>query len=150
MYMTEVVRRVGAHLLSTVRDPPRAPNMKIVWRQVLGDGYLTRWVIDFGFGSLRLHKWSGSDDLRNPHDHAWDFMTVILKGLYEDVSPKGNEYCYTGTIKRRKAEHIHSVKLLSKTCWTLLFCGRERRPWGFWVKGKFVNRKRYFFKYGHH
>lgn len=127
--------------------------MNFKWSEKLGDPkkpYLTRWVADFGLFSLRLHWWRGSDDLRHPHDHAWDFTTFVLWGLYEDISPDGNEYCYTGNIKHRKAEHQHSVKLLSKNCWTFLVTGKEKRVWGFWVNGKFRKRNKYFFEWGHH
>lgn len=110
---------------------------------------MIRWVLDFGLFSIRLHHWRHSDDLRHPHDHAWDFITFILFGFYEDVTPNGNEILHTGNIKFRKAEHQHSVKV-TKDCWTLMITGPERRRWGFWVNGKFRKRNKYFFEHGHH
>lgn len=127
--------------------------MKFTQNEKLGlkeDPYLTRWVLDLGFISFRLHHWRSSDDLRYPHDHAWSFITFVLWGKYEDVSPDGNEICSAGNIKYRKAEHQHSVKVLSKHCWTFLITGPERRKWGFWVNGKFRKRNKYFFEHGHH
>ena len=114
------------------------------------DPYLIRWVLDFGFFSLRLHHWRHSDDLRNPHDHAWDFITFILYGSYEDVSPSGNETMHAGQTTFRKAEHQHSVRVISKNCWTFLITGPERRKWGFWVNNKFRKRNKYFYEHGHH
>lgn len=114
------------------------------------DPYLRRWVLDFKYFSIRLHHWYSSDDLRNPHDHAWDFITFIIKGGYTNVSPEGDEYCKAGSFHIRKAEHQHSVKVDSGGCWTLMFCGPERRRWGFWVNGKFRKRNKYFYEWGHH
>ena len=114
------------------------------------DPYLIRWVLDFGLFSLRLHHWRHSDDLRNPHDHAWDFITFILFGSYEDVSPDGNETMHAGQCTYRTAEHKHSVHVISKNCWTFLITGPERRKWGFWVNNKFRKRNKYFYEHGHH
>lgn len=114
------------------------------------DPYLVRWVLDLGFCSFRLHHWRHSDDLRNPHDHAWDFVTFILYGSYEDVSPDGNDIMTAGNVTFRKAEHKHSVRVTSPNCWTFLITGPERRQWGFWVKNKFRKRNKYFYEYGHH
>ena len=126
--------------------------MNIIQRQKLGtpsDPYLIRWVLDFGAFSFRLHHWRHSDDLRYPHDHAWDFLTFILYGSYEDVSPQGNETLRAVQITYRKAEHQHSVKV-DKSCWTFLITGSEYRKWGFWVNGRFRKRNKYFFEHGHH
>ena len=127
--------------------------MKFTQNEKLGipeEPYLTRWVLDLGFISFRLHHWTGSDDLRHPHDHAWSFMTFVLHGSYMDKSPDGDEIMSAGKIAYRTAEHQHCVQLLSKHCWTFLITGRERRKWGFWVNGKFRKRNKYFFEHGHH
>lgn len=127
--------------------------MKITLNEKLGkqtDPYLIRWVVDFGIGSIRLHHWRHSDDLRYPHDHAWDFLTIILYGSYLDVSPDELDKLDWGQLAFRKAEHKHSVRITSKHCWTLMFTGPERRVWGFWVNGKFRKRNKYFFEHGHH
>jgi hypothetical protein len=135
---------------------------QIRWREPLGDAkcpYLYRWVfIFFGF-SIRLHHWIRSDDKRFFHDHPWDFTTFVLKGSYRDVSPaytrEGIEYHHIDTIKAgdrkfRKATHKHYVDVPQGGAWTLLFCGRHKRNWGFWIKAnQFFRPLRYFSKYGH-
>lgn len=53
-----------------------------------------------------------------------------------------------GSLLIRKATDIHRLELLpGKTCWTLVFMGRYKRPvWGFWKKsGKFVPHEKYEF-----
>lgn len=126
--------------------------MKFTQNEKLGskeNPYLIRWVLDLGVFSLRLHHWKSSDDLRHPHDHAWSFITFVLRGSYTDVAPDGEEIMTAGNVKFRKAEHQHSVRV-DDECWTFLITGPARRTWGFWVNGKFRKRNKYFFEHGHH
>lgn len=148
---------------------------KFVLGQRLGDPkkpYLRRWVIDFGACSFRLHHWMSSDDLRAPHDHAWDFASMLFKGTLIDRVP-GDTGGYVEAdptswrdIPRQlfipeffSAEHRHSVVAGPLGAWTLMFCGPERRNWGFWTPRKggrdkgtvrFRNRNKYFRTHGHH
>lgn len=141
----------------------------LTWRQKLGRPecpYLERWIVDLGkLGSLRLHRWFRSDDKRYPHDHPSNFVTLVLKGRYDDLTPhhcdvkpvtvdgyfrcprcgKGTvhdgslavEHMDPGSIRYRKAEHQHMVSLVGTTgCWTLLYFFPKRRDWGFWVPRK--------------
>lgn len=124
----------------------------MIWREKLGPKdrpYLVRWVLNFGLFSIRIHHWLYSDDLRNPHDHPWWFWTLCLWGRYTDSSENGEDNVKMGSIRFRPARHRHSVKV-KKRCWTLLITGPEERVWGFWVKGKFRKRNKYFFEHGHH
>lgn len=130
--------------------------MNFLWGQKVGKPecpYLKRWVFDFGLFSIRLHKWNFGDDPRAFHDHPWNFVILVLKGSYIDVSPNGEELMSPGKIVYRKAEHRHTVK--TKGCLTLLITGPEKRKWGFWVKNKsgkdiWFKAKRYFIKHNHH
>lgn len=125
----------------------------IIWRDKLGltsCPYMERWVLNLYFFSIRLHHWMGSDDNRAFHDHAWWFLTIILKGGYTDVSPKGHDPVTTGSIRYRPALHRHTVKVNPCGCWSILLTGPEVRKWGFYPNGKFVRRSKYFDRYGHH
>jgi len=147
-----------------VRIHPRVPvsekrsrtenKFDVEWGRGLGDPlrpYVRRWVLQTPWFSVRVHHWIGSDDLRNPHDHPWWFLTLVLQGGYEDVGPKGIDALGVGSIRFRPALHRHSVRLRpGQTCWTILLTGPERRDWGFWVGRRFWRRNRYFAKYGHH
>ena len=124
----------------------------ITWRQELGikdDPYLVRWVLNLGFCSFRLHHWLDSDDLRHKHDHAWWFITWVIKGWYNDIGDDETDVMYTGKIRFRSANHRHCVEVKEPT-WTLLLTGPEKRKWGFWVNGKFKKANKYFFEEGHH
>ena len=125
----------------------------IIWGQRLGKPecpYMRRWALDFKLFSIRLHHWYASDDQRYTHDHPWDFICVILKGGYMDVTEQGEELMNTWWMAKRKAEHKHIVKVLPGGCWSLLLTGRAKRRWGFWVNGKFIEQRRYFFRFGQH
>src|SRR5947209_8627769 len=91
---------------------------RFLWRQPLGRPecpYAYRWVLPLGpLGSLRLHHWVASDDLRASHNHPSDFITIILKGGYHDYQEDDDglkliEPLKTGDIRFRKASHRHKV-----------------------------------------
>lgn len=123
-----------------------------LWGQEVGPkpSYLKRWILETPWFSLRLHKWRGSDDPRAFHDHAWDFATIVLKGSYLDVNPEGIDRLTAGSFRFRRAKHRHTVKILQNPTWTFVVTGPVKREFGFWVKGKFRHRNKYFYEYGHH
>ncbi len=147
----------------------KVKNFQIRWAEPIGRPecpYLYRWVfVFFGF-SIRLHHWIRSDDKRFMHNHPWDFLTIVLKGGYTDVSNSGKKQyrsdlgkevpileldeLKSGSISFRKASHCHYVDVPEGGAWTLLFCGRPKQKWGFWIKtNQFFRPLRYFSKYGH-
>lgn len=122
------------------------------WNEPLGRPecpYVYRWVISLFGWSIRLHKWIGSDDQRFFHDHAWDFVSIILKGWYEEITPKGSQLRYPYSIRYYKAEHQHMVKIY-RPCWSLVISKPKRRNFGFWVKDRLMRPLRYFSRYGYH
>lgn len=126
--------------------------MQFIWRQKLGGEacpYVVRWVADFGLFSMRLHHWLRSDDLRHPHDHAWDFISIVLWGSVWDRASGADRRRGWLSISRFRATHQHSV-VVGKPAWTLLLTGPERRTWGYWVDGKFRKRNKYYHEHGHH
>ena len=143
---------------STVQTPPPRPFKKffdIRIREQLGlpeCPYVFRSSITlFGY-SIRLHQWIGSDDQRAYHDHPFDFITFVLRGGYTDIHPEGVDKLSRGSMRLRKAEYRHKVKVNKGGCTTLLLTGRPRRKFGFYVKGreKLLRPLRYFSRYGHH
>jgi len=127
--------------------------IQIRWKEPLGIKecpYAYRWVFNFYFFAFRVHHFIRSEPIKHQHDHAWDFITFIMKGGYVDVSSNRIDKLRAGSIRYRKAEHIHNVVLpRGKDCWTLLLTFRPRRKWGFWVNGKLKRPLKYFYKYGH-
>lgn len=128
----------------------------LTWNQYLGRKecpYMRRWVFNFGLFSIRVHNWFYGDDPRALHDHPWDFFVFVLKGSYVDITETGREDMPRWAYKYRPALHKHTVD--TKGCWTLLFCGSEKRDWGFYDLTnagniRFLKASRYFRKRGHH
>ncbi len=128
--------------------------MRFLWGDKLGlpgETYLTRWGIEFKRFSIRLHRWTGSDDLRATHDHAWWFWTLVLWGGYLDIAEdKSVDRLRFGSFRFRPAEHRHTVQNNHKVSWTLLVTGAPVRRWAFYVDGKKYMRDKYFAVFGHH
>lgn len=86
----------------------------------------TRW-----FG-LYFHIIRRPDYARCEHDHPWPFITLILRGGYEEeVSGKRftRRVGYVG-YRARNFEH-RITKLLGATAWTLVLRGPDHVSWGF-------------------
>ena len=123
------------------------------WERKLGlpeCPYLIRWLVGTPAGSVRLHHWISSDDLRHFHDHPTWFFTLVLRGGYWDINPEGAQRMSAGTFAFRPALHKHSVKVDKGGCWTICIFGPEFRDWGFWVNGVFRKANKYFLKHKHH
>lgn len=154
---------------------------QVRWAEKLGDPrnpYLVRWtLVIFGF-TIRLHHWLRSDDRRYFHDHAADFISIIMKGRYANVTPNdpelppmegGNEirhsvsgllgswykpWRWKDSVWFSRAKQRHYLDIPKQGAWTLLIEGRPRNKWGFYVprKGETKVRKmrplEYFHRFG--
>jgi hypothetical protein len=121
------------------------------WKEKLGIKecpYLYRWtLILFGY-SIRLHHWIKSDDRRYFHDHSCDLISIIIKGSYFNVTPKG-KFKATAWIPRfMKAKDQHYLDIPKEGAWTILLCGRPYHKWGFYVNNHKWRPLRYFHKFG--
>lgn len=121
---------------------------KFVISRTPGDVYLTRWRIFSTpmFGVL-LHKITGPDPDQHPHDHPWEFWSVVLKNGYTELLTtwklKDNRFIAVTKFRgwRRFSFHrmhrgdYHSIKRLhnEQTTWTLVFHGKRKSDWGFLV-----------------
>lgn len=120
------------------------------YRDIMGRGhggsqtlYLRRFfILQTRWFKIFLHKICRSDDDPDPHDHPWNFATLILRGGYYDERHMWDGVERTelvgdkmtpGRVAYRKAEHIHRVRLLdeSKPTWTLVLLGKRVRKWTF-------------------
>jgi hypothetical protein len=118
--------------------------------QVIGQPdrpYLLRWFLipPNRTCNIYLHRFLGSDD-PTPHDHPWNFVSIVLSGSYIEELPDGRRHRRrAGHLGWRRAEHRHRVVLATdargaeRPCTTLVITGRHRRDWGFWcAPGRFV------------
>lgn len=125
---------------------------QIRWKEKLGKPecpYLYRWtLILFGY-SIRLHHWIRSDDKRFFHDHPCDFISIVLKGSYTNVTPNGKHQVKAGSCWKAKGYERHYLDIPDGGAWTLLFFGRPYRKWGFWIKpNQRLRPLEYFHRYG--
>lgn len=110
-----------------------------VWfeRADIGD-YMHRWILHHPWGTLRLHHILRSDAAREPHDHSWDFTSLLLTGGYWEVFEGSRWWRPQFSLVRRRAEDLHRVEL-ARPVWTLVATGPERREWGFSVNGERIH-----------
>jgi hypothetical protein len=124
---------------------------QIRWKEPMGMPqcpYLYRWTfLLFGF-SLRIHHWLRSDDRRHFHDHPCDFVSIVLRGHYTNVTPIGSKVVKVGSVWAARGDRRHYLEIPSGGAWTLLLCGRPYRKWGFWVNNHLWRPLRYFHKFG--
>lgn len=126
----------------------------IAWRQQLGlpfCPYLIRSMIETRWGSIRFHRWLGSDDRRATHDHKWWFLTFVWRGSYQDHDENGNvETLKAPAIRFREHSHKHYVVPGSKGASSIMITGPDKWFWGFYPNGKFMRHTKYFHEHGHH
>ena len=94
--------------------------------------------------NMMLHKicLSDPDDL---HDHPWWYATVILKGGYWEVTPKGRFWRGPGHFRISQPGSLHRIEISdnSQGSWSLFFRGPKIREWGFMKNGDWVNHRTY-------
>lgn len=130
---------------------------QVRWKEPLGRlecPYLYRWSFIFFNYSIRIHHWLRSDVKTNFHDHPYNFISIVLRGSYINVTPNNRIKVRAGNIWYSNASQKHYLDVPKGGAWTLLFCGKPYKKWGFYVEDKFGNEKRisprtYFNKYGH-
>jgi hypothetical protein len=126
---------------------------QIRWREKLGKPecpYLIRYTLILFNYSLRLHHWIRSDDNRYLHDHAGNFISVVLWGEYYNHTENGIFHVIAPSWWRSNALTRHYLEIPAQKygCWTLLLVGRPYNKWGFYVDGKKMRPKKYFKKFG--
>ena len=109
------------------------------------------WFLQkLGIG-IRIHKILRSDDARAFHNHPWNFISIILKGKYTEVTPVydksnffvGTNFCSydKGDVLFRKSNSLHRLILAkNKPVWTLFITGKKQRTWGFLTQPKFLTK----------
>lgn len=116
------------------------------WRRPLA------WVIQkLGF-AVRVHEILRSDLGRDPHNHPWPYLTIILRGAYIEerfddtgklISDPDGEWHGPGSILWRPANSWHKLHLYGGTVTTLFITGKKCQRWGFMTKEGFVAYDKY-------
>lgn len=119
-----------------------------------GELYLRRWrIVQTPWFGIYLHKIATPDKDRDLHDHPWPFLSVVLRGGYDELlheHPADDAmqgYRPLGGLVRRRwlsfgfrrSTDAHRIVRLHRTpTWTLVFVGRRRRDWGFYTERGWV------------
>ena len=128
-----------------------------------GDEYMHRYYLGFKeklnafddvkpYPNIFIHKIYKSDEDRDPHDHPWNYLTVILSGGYWEYRPyfndKGLQVAEFGTwrgpgsIIWRRATDLHRLEMSEPTT-TLFIHGWRKREWGFLTRKGWIDRITY-------
>lgn len=131
----------------------RTPDLTLTRQD--GGVYLRRWhlIPRNKFFNVYLHQFLGSDDDRALHDHPWPFLSWIIKGEYDELTPgwyfDQDRLSLKRTMRKRwsvayrPAKWAHRVQLLQvmaddcptrwvdQPAWTIILTGPKIRPWGF-------------------
>jgi len=101
---------------------------------------VARLLQTFGI-AVRVHRILRSDYGRDFHDHPWNFLSVILKGGYNEATPADPHGAWygAGSVLFRRATDWHRLVLpWTGEAWTLFISGPRIQRWGFLVDGKKV------------
>lgn len=104
--------------------------------------YLRRLrIVQTPFGGIYLHEIREPDKDYDPHDHPFNFVSIILKGGYDEIAGYPDKWNASSFIIRRLRGSIHRMpmtkahrilRLHRSPTWTLVFVGPRHREWGFW------------------
>lgn len=97
------------------------------------DPYLRRWwvVPRNRWFNIYLHEIIKSDDDRALHDHPWWNLSLILRGSYIEITPRGRFVRMPWRPVFRRPEALHRLDVRIGPVWTLFVTGPRVREWGF-------------------
>lgn len=119
-----------------------------------GEQYLTRLrIVDTPWFGIYLHDIFHPDDGRNPHDHPWPFLSIVLRGEYtEKVYPYpengrpgnwGEKTHKRFSIHRMGTSGAHRIVHASPRLKTLIIRGKRRPGWGFYTEKGYIPWQEY-------
>lgn len=112
--------------------------------------YLRRWFIwRCKYFNVFLHYIPQPDNDRDPHDHPWTFVSLLLSGGYiekvfnavrEEVA---TNYRLAPSIGYRPGETVHYITHVDPMTVTLVFTSNYFREWGFITSNGWVDWRKY-------
>ncbi len=101
-----------------------------------------RWrLIYTPYFGVYLHKWYKPDPRRTRHNHPWPFVSLILRGQYQEVI--GDQWGQGRTrfvrwINWVPRECFHDVFSVVPGTLSLMFVGKDHDAWGYSDNSKYV------------
>jgi hypothetical protein len=112
-------------------------------------------ILKTPYFSIFWHHILNPDSQPDPHDHPWNFWSLVIHGGYREelwlAEPplrRRNPVWRTwlpGTLHYMPITAAHRIRQVSPGTVTLVLTGRRQRDWGFWTQAGFVNRQDYQF-----
>jgi len=134
-----------SHIASAVLDRLFGPAEEINGARC--PTYMYRWqVAQLGAVKVYVHRFVGDDWSLDLHDHPKRFVSIGLRGRYNEESGEGRlslnsalstyRHYRAPWLRTFAAKHCHRIFLTpGEECWTLVFVGPPQRDWGFWHRG---------------
>lgn len=96
---------------------------------------LRRWKLSLGdWFSVRLHHWVTGDPPNYQHMHPWNFLTIVLRGGYDDIGEgRDDDFVCAPAIRYRSLTWRHSIINTKPNTWTIVLTGRVLSKWRFWI-----------------
>lgn len=128
----------------------RSPKWALMQRMTIpcedGTEYLTRLrIVQTPWFGVMMHDLLGPDK-EDLHDHPWSFVSFILRGSYTERVDRSPGYAgktrYVRTWNRwswhkMDANWAHRIERISPGTRSIIFTGKRKRDWGFWVPAGF-------------
>jgi hypothetical protein len=110
--------------------------------------YLMRlWLVKFVSWALALHWIRKADYSRDPHDHPWWFLSLVLRGGYKEITlqhPEGHwirRWHFNFKPLGVTGQHV-ITEVLPGTI-TLVLRGKNKHEWGFYTSRGFIDADTY-------
>jgi hypothetical protein len=110
--------------------------------------YLVRLqIVRTPWFGVYMHDIYGADDDPHPHNHPWSFVSIILRGWYqEQLYPRAQidreqfrvQTWRRFSVHRMTRDAAHRIIAAGGGCKTLIFVGPRRGTWGFFDDNGFV------------
>jgi hypothetical protein len=91
-----------------------------------------------------IHRIYANDPDPHPHNHPWDFFSMVLGGSYQETNKDGllMPLRRFGSMFMTRIHEYHKI-YYGDPATVLVLTGRDIKEWGYWTQCGFIDRKTY-------
>jgi hypothetical protein len=145
-------------ILTEVKVTGRRSPRWAIWSKMLipcqsGIQYLARLrIIQTPWFGVYLHDIYEPDGDRDPHNHPWKFISIVLRGYYVErvyPDPAGHPHYFLAHMHKRFSAHrmdttsAHRIVTAAPGLKTLILTGKRQSGWGFYRDGEYISWQDY-------